>query len=122
MAVYVVGTESGPYKIGIAADIPKRIAQLQTGNPYPLVLHRELTDWGVFERDMERVLHTVLERYRLGGEWFDCSLAKIDDAIETAKALIEPEIVAAAERERRARLGRRRREARAQQPPEQERH
>ena len=41
-SVYVIGPEGGPYKIGVAVYPQHRAKELQTGNPYRLVVHYEV--------------------------------------------------------------------------------
>jgi hypothetical protein len=64
MSVYVVqGEHGGPFKVGYARDINKRMKQLQTGYPYLLLLRGEL--------DMdEKEVHYTLSKDALMGEWF----------------------------------------------------
>ena len=56
------------YKIGIAADFETRLADLQTGNPYPLkmILNYQFKN----PRAIETVLHDRFENVRVLGEWF----------------------------------------------------
>lgn len=67
MAIYVIQAgEGGPVKIGIAADVRKRVAGMQTASSAPLTfLH-------VFEggSDEERILHARFASHRIAGEWF----------------------------------------------------
>jgi len=67
--VYVIQAQGdSPIKVGWAADVPKRIAELQTGNPRTLRLLHLL----VGEQRLEHNLHRRLGRpSRLIGEWFD---------------------------------------------------
>jgi hypothetical protein len=58
----------GPFiKIGRTHDVPRRLATLQVGSPYPLKLLIEM-DGG--ER-VEKELHARYAAYRVGGEWFE---------------------------------------------------
>jgi hypothetical protein len=67
--VYVIQADGdSPIKVGWAADVPKRIAELQTGNPRALRLLHVL----VGEQRLEHNMHRRLGRpLRLVGEWFD---------------------------------------------------
>ena len=65
------GNYGSPIKIGVANNIAKRMAELQTGNPYKLVL----VDWIEFDSrrkayDIERKIHKELSQKRMEGEWF----------------------------------------------------
>jgi hypothetical protein len=69
--VYVIQRgDSGPIKVGISTNVKSRLKSLQTGNAEKLRLVRTFT-----MRDVERVLHAVLERKaRLSGEWFPAEM------------------------------------------------
>lgn len=67
MAVYFIRAgESGPVKIGSADDVAHRIAELQAGNPEPLILLRQI-DGG---RQTEHFTHRHFKHLRIRGEWF----------------------------------------------------
>lgn len=59
------------YKIGVASDVESRLAQLSTGNPFPLEVKI------VYEFDnaeiVERAIHQKLKNKRVRGEWFELS-------------------------------------------------
>jgi hypothetical protein len=67
--VYVIGPESGPYKIGKAASPEDRLRSLEIGSPVPLRLHFKVES----ERPVaaEAALHHRYRDRRLRGEWFD---------------------------------------------------
>lgn len=66
--VYVIGAVNSPVaKIGKAIDVPKRLAELQVGNPLRLAI-RWKTPGG---RTLEQWLHGEFNKFRLVGEWFD---------------------------------------------------
>lgn len=56
------------YKIGIASDMARRLAELQIGNPYPLkvVAYFRFDNPGAIESR----LHLRFHRNAHGGEWF----------------------------------------------------
>lgn len=59
------------YKIGFTTKTPeKRMASLQTGNPYPLEV---VSSWIGTVHD-ERRIHGVLAPFRKEGEWFELSI------------------------------------------------
>ena len=64
------------YKIGIADDIKKRMASLQTGNPIKLrlILCQRHSDY----KTMERWYHQKFRAKQIQGEWFKLS----DDDVE----------------------------------------
>lgn len=76
--VYLLKAEDR-YKIGVAANIGKRIKQLQTGNAYvvELVAYVSLPDRksACF---LERSIHRNLHYRRCEGEWFDLTDQQVD--------------------------------------------
>jgi hypothetical protein len=63
---------AGPVKVGITGQLSARLAQVQTGNPYPLELaiYLPMPDRsvaGLFEGGF----HQVMAAHRMKGEWFD---------------------------------------------------
>ncbi|WP_028753703.1 GIY-YIG nuclease family protein [Rhizobium leucaenae] len=84
-AVYVISDIYGrEVKIGKAANPPYRLAQLQTGNPRKLFIHRVFWMSQADADEAEKNAHTVAERLysRLEGEWFQCSPSDAHTAIE----------------------------------------
>lgn len=73
--------EGGPVKIGVAANVPSRIAQLQTGNAARLNLLAVHADGG---KALERELHERHAADRLHGEWFRPSPAVLATVAEMA--------------------------------------
>jgi len=75
--MYVIGTNNrpdGPVKLGISADPPRRVGQLQTGHADRLQLfHSELVSDDK-ARLFERLLHKSLNHKRTRGEWFDVTV------------------------------------------------
>lgn len=71
--IYVIGSatdwENSPIKIGFTGDesTKKRLGSIQTGNPLPLAVIHEM---GGTEKE-EKLIHSMMEPYRLNGEWFD---------------------------------------------------
>ncbi|MDH6489698.1 GIY-YIG nuclease family protein [Streptomyces sp. SAI-127] len=65
--VYVIGSpQFRPVKIG-KGNPAERLAELQTGNPFPLVIL-----WtGPGELALEQALHARFAAYRVRGEWFE---------------------------------------------------
>lgn len=77
--VYLIAQE-GPetaFKIGIAADVQKRRAQLQTGNPIFLdVIWMLPCPSRRLAQEIERTIHSALEDYVMLGEWFNCDMVQ----------------------------------------------
>ncbi len=80
--VYVV-EGNGAVKIGVTGDLQARMAQLQTGSPYPLHLAYSTPVWGDAYA-VEAEAHAMLGRHRLAGEWFgvpaDVAVAAVSGA------------------------------------------
>lgn len=76
MTIYFLRLETGFDRIKIgytASSVQKRISQLQTGQPYRLVLIGTIPG----ERDSERRLHEEFDALNVGGEWFKGSFELI---------------------------------------------
>lgn len=69
--VYIIGTSTGAYKVGIANDPVKRHRNLKSGIPDPsrLLLKIEVTNRAI-ALYVERELHSILNEYHTQGEWF----------------------------------------------------
>lgn len=75
--VYIIARMKGnrptrPVKVGISSNPDKRLASLQTANPFPLVL---LTTFYCptrgMAKELEACFHETQSNRRLSGEWFD---------------------------------------------------
>lgn len=86
MFIYVIGSDTGPQKIGVAANPENRLAQLRCGHPYALTIQASF-DLGTetAARLAERAAHHRLKPSRLAGEWFDVPTA---DAIQTVRDIV----------------------------------
>lgn len=76
---YVYGIQSGQYiKIGVAADIERRMGTMRLYNPHPFAL--------VFKRKTacayhcERRMHEILGAKAIGREWFEVTLDEVKAA------------------------------------------
>jgi hypothetical protein len=83
--VYVIGSEDGPKKIGIAKSIQKRLGQIKCGSPNAVSILAERSMSRQVAFAVEHLVHAVLGKHRLSGEWFDVpsdiATATIDKAI-----------------------------------------
>lgn len=105
--VYAIQSPENPrhVKLGLSSNPKARLRQLQTGNPYKMVLI-----WTFPCRNMaeiETAFHKVFDKYRIpGGEWFD--FRPIDDpehlvawlTILACKYLADPKEIPPALRDR----------------------
>lgn len=79
--VYILKAGLGaksPIKVGVADNVQKRIKQLQTGNPFELllVMHFECNSRS-HAFHIEKTIHEILEGQRLCGEWFRVSRSRL---------------------------------------------
>lgn len=66
---FIRNTQNGNVKIGIAADVNRRLKQLQGGYaPGTLIVIGVIPQGGI---EVERELHARFAQYRLHGEWFE---------------------------------------------------
>lgn len=72
--IYVIGSQHGPYKIGVATRPQARLREIQTGNHAKLSIAFALTVPGGTAMEVERKVHETLHDYRLSGEWFAVSV------------------------------------------------
>jgi hypothetical protein len=92
MSVYFIQAEDGgPIKIGVATDVDKRLAGLQTSHHRTLVVRRVLEG----SVELERELHERFASARLVGEWFRPikRVAKFGHCIPGAPAPKKPRVV-----------------------------
>jgi len=88
-AVYIITTDRGVVKVGISDNPPLRLAQLQTGAPFPLRLayaavHSEASR-------IEAMVHRHLRDRHAYGEWYSVTEATARDSIlRAAKAIGKP--------------------------------
>ena len=77
-------------KIGVAQDVQKRIAQLQTGAGVELELvYQSMICSNAFS--IERDVHAHFEKYRTFGEWFKVSPQEVIDYLENQKFVLKSE-------------------------------
>jgi hypothetical protein len=70
-------------KIGKAADPNRRLAELQTGCPYPMTLESKIkcrSEKHAFY--VEKLAHVYFKDYRTQGEWFKCTDAVLSKVWE----------------------------------------
>lgn len=67
--LYAIAFERKLVKIGVTTDMRKRYISLQMTSPVPL----ELLGWIPEQWAPEKLVHEVLSRWRLHGEWFSLS-------------------------------------------------
>lgn len=74
--VYIIQSgKEGPYKIGMARNVEKRVDELQIGNHQKLYIIAKIyfgTDARAYH--IEKLLHRMYSRARIRGEWFNSSI------------------------------------------------
>ena len=83
--VYIIKAGLGaksPIKVGVTDNVPNRIKQLQTGNPFELllVMHFECNDRR-HAFHVEKTIHEILAGQRLCGEWFCVTRSRLTKVI-----------------------------------------
>lgn len=77
--VYAIRVEDQNYfKIGYTDYIEQRLMALQTGNPFQLIVYRQIET--MFPREVERIIHAYLAGSGMQGEWFFVEPHVIDAA------------------------------------------
>jgi predicted GIY-YIG superfamily endonuclease len=87
-SLYVIEANPGFFKIGYAKYPERRLRNLQCGNHQPLsIVHIEHGEDDDEAKRWEGKIHDLLRshRCRFNGEWFECSLDQIREAISQAK-------------------------------------
>lgn len=70
-------------KIGWSSDLKRRYSELQVGQAYKLV---PVATWPDNEATkMEKMMHAILDPYRVRGEWFECSDDDVINAWDLAQ-------------------------------------
>lgn len=88
MPVYLIQAgENGPVKIGFAAHVTIRLADLQSAHYEELRLLRTVSDAG---RNVERWLHRQFREQRIRGEWFRFDPAMLTVDVSTVMRVTDP--------------------------------
>ncbi len=88
-SVYVIGTETPPFKIGWAVDVPARLKALQAGHHQPFIAHFRLDMPTPVVTKVESYAHFLLREFRGHGEWFMVSLEEAIGAVREAAEAVE---------------------------------
>jgi hypothetical protein len=82
--IYIIGSDTPPYKVGISKDPGRRLKSLQTGHPRKLrILDARATD-AEKTKLLETAIHQQLKFYKTHGEWFDIKLDALKLEVEHA--------------------------------------
>lgn len=75
--VYAIRVKDQNYfKVGYTDNLEQRLASLQTGNPFELTVYLKIETF--FPREIEKLIHTLLEGCEMKGEWFSVEPEVID--------------------------------------------
>lgn len=69
--------ENNEIKIGITTDIQQRVKQLCRCKPSNLLCVYISNPFSDKTYIREKIIHKLLEQYKIKGEWFCCSLEKV---------------------------------------------
>lgn len=76
---FILNYDSEAVKIGIAKNVKRRIASLQTSSPSELKLLGKIQAESVSKaRELEQSLHKTFDEYRVRGEWFKADVELLD--------------------------------------------
>ena len=87
---------TGPIKIGVASNVQRRPATLQTGNHLPLYVIATIKYSSRAEAyEKENRFHKLFSNKRLGGEWFSnkIKLSEIDDEMNKLRKKSETRMI-----------------------------
>ena len=74
---FIWNTRTNNYKIGRSIDVAQRLKQLQTANDSKLVIYRQIKTSNL-NLNLELILHSYFNDYKLVGEWFNITKDDID--------------------------------------------
>ena len=89
--VYVIGPSGGPFKIGVATNLRRRLEGIQTSHPHPLDCAAAYRFPSLEKaRSVERAMHAKFRGHCVRGEWFDVDPVNASAAIaETGGELVQ---------------------------------
>lgn len=90
--IYIIGSQGGPFKIGIATNLRDRLSSIQTGSHVKVAVIWSMPVEGQCASTAEKIVHKTLSDHRLSGEWFDVSSAKAQAAIMRAVGRVKRKI------------------------------
>lgn len=89
--VYVIGTPSGPFKIGVATNLRDRLSSIQTGSHLRMAALHAVVVPASHACAVESHAHKQLKPFWISGEWFNVSVDQAKAAIILAVSWIEDE-------------------------------
>ena len=85
--IYVIGSTSGPFKIGVAKNPRARRSEIQIGSHTRIEVVYSVAVPGEDALLIERGAHRILREHRLSGEWFNVTKDQAEEAIREAIVL-----------------------------------
>jgi nitrous oxide reductase len=80
-SIYIIGVSDNPVKVGLADRPRTRLAQLQIGNPDPLILHHVVRVPHQVAPQVEAAAHATLASHHRIGEWFNVSAEEAREVV-----------------------------------------
>ncbi len=81
---FILNYDSKAVKIGIAKNVGRRMASLQTSSPSELKLIGKIRAKSVAKaRELEKSLHQTFDKYLIRGEWFKAEIDLLNYIQET---------------------------------------
>ena len=80
--IYVLASPDGHRKVGYTSNLDQRAAQISPALPWPVEL--EMTYCHPRARKIEPIVHRILKDASTNGEWFECGLDRIQNALSMA--------------------------------------
>lgn len=82
--IYIIGTETKPYKIGFSCRPKNRLKDIQTGHPKKLSIHylEEINSDEI--ENIERHIHNNIRHLKTHGEWFNLELEEAKKEVQYA--------------------------------------
>lgn len=84
--LYVIGSDGGPMKVGLANNTARRLRSIQTGSSRKVRVLFEAPVATALARDVERRAHWLLRDSRAHGEWFTVDARTATEAAKAAVA------------------------------------
>ena len=83
LCVYIGRNGDGLYKVGYSGNLEQREKQIATHNPKFKIIYKVKTPWAI---GVETNLKKYLNCFKVSGEWFKVSDAKINEIIKSLEA------------------------------------
>jgi hypothetical protein len=75
--LYIIGSDSPPYKVGVSKNPRNRLQTLQTGHPERLQIHYTVETRSRQPKLLETAVHRNIRQHNVNGEWFNMPLEQL---------------------------------------------